>query len=155
MTREQALEITQQLQKDFKDVFIRIGCLDRTFSLQIKPDSKLANHTRYPWDVWLMLGKRMVQQLCISTETQWKVRLYLDQVRLNQAIIRLIHSGPTLNDIFPKLNNAKYLSHRCEFWISQTRARWEIIIPLHTNLADEIQEIAIWNSPKGNMFQRK
>ena len=33
-------EITLQLQKDFKDVFTRIGCFDGTFSLQVKPDGK-------------------------------------------------------------------------------------------------------------------
>ena len=39
-----------------------------------------------------------------------KVRLCLDPACLNQALIRPIHRGPTLNDILPKLNNAKYLS---------------------------------------------
>ena len=39
-----------------------------------------------------------------------RVRLCLDPVCLNQALIRPIHRGPTLHDIFPKLNNAKYLS---------------------------------------------
>ena len=32
--------IMQQLQRDFKDVFTRIGCSDGTFSLQVKLDSK-------------------------------------------------------------------------------------------------------------------
>ena len=39
-----------------------------------------------------------------------KVQLCLDPVRLNQALIRLIHRGPTLNDILPKLNNVQYMS---------------------------------------------
>ena len=39
-----------------------------------------------------------------------KVRLCLDPFRLNQALIRPIHRGPTLNDILPKLNNVKYMS---------------------------------------------
>ena len=34
-------EITQQLQRDFKDVFTGIGCFDGAFSLQKIPDSKL------------------------------------------------------------------------------------------------------------------
>ena len=38
-----------------------------------------------------------------------KVRLCLDLVRLNQALIRPIHRGPTLNDILPMLNNVKYM----------------------------------------------
>ena len=33
-------EITQQLQRDIKDVFTGIGCFDGMFSLQVKPDSK-------------------------------------------------------------------------------------------------------------------
>ena len=39
-----------------------------------------------------------------------KVRLCLDLECLNQALIRPIHRRPTLNDILPKLNNAKYIS---------------------------------------------
>ena len=52
----------------------------------------------------------MVQQLHISIETEEKIRSCLDAVRLNQALIRLVQMGPTLNYMFPKLNNAKYLS---------------------------------------------
>ena len=33
-------EITQQLQSDFKDVLIRIGCFDIIFALEVKPDNK-------------------------------------------------------------------------------------------------------------------
>ena len=39
-----------------------------------------------------------------------KVWLCLDPVQLNQALIRLIHRGPMLNDILPKLNNVQYIS---------------------------------------------
>ena len=39
-----------------------------------------------------------------------KVRLCLDPARLNQALIRLVHRGPTLNDIFLKFNNTQYIS---------------------------------------------
>ena len=38
------------------------------------------------------------------------VRLCLDPARLIQVLIRPVHRGPTLNDIFPKLNNVKYSS---------------------------------------------
>ena len=38
-----------------------------------------------------------------------KVRLCSDLARLNQALIRPVYKGSTLNDIFPKLNNVKYL----------------------------------------------
>ena len=39
-----------------------------------------------------------------------KVRLCLDPAWLNQALIRLIYRGPTLNTYYQNLNNAKYLS---------------------------------------------
>ena len=39
-----------------------------------------------------------------------EVRLCLYPTWLNQALIRLVHMGPTLNDILPKLHNVKYLS---------------------------------------------
>ena len=39
-----------------------------------------------------------------------KVRLCLDPARHNQVLITLLHTGPTLNDIFPKLSYVKYLS---------------------------------------------
>ena len=34
-------EITEELQRDFKDMFNGIGCFDGTFSLQLEPGSKL------------------------------------------------------------------------------------------------------------------
>ena len=39
-----------------------------------------------------------------------KVRLCLDPAQLNQALIRAVHWGLTLNDILPKLNNVQYMS---------------------------------------------
>ena len=39
-----------------------------------------------------------------------KVRLCLDSAKLNQVLIRLVDRGPTLNNIFPKLNNVQYPS---------------------------------------------
>ena len=48
-----------------------------------------------------------------------KVRLCSDLARLNQALIRPVHRESTLGDIFPKLNNKKLLSYRCEFFGAQ------------------------------------
>ena len=39
-----------------------------------------------------------------------KVQICLDPAQLNQALIRLIHRGPTLNDILLKLNSVQYMS---------------------------------------------
>ena len=38
--KKMSAEITQQLQRDFKDVLPGTGCFDGTFSLQVKQDSK-------------------------------------------------------------------------------------------------------------------
>ena len=38
--KRMSAEITQQIQRDFKDVFTGIGCCHGTFSLKVKPDSK-------------------------------------------------------------------------------------------------------------------
>ena len=43
-------------------------------------------------------------------KTNGKVRLCLDPVRLNQALIRPVHRGPMLNNTLPRLNNVKYMS---------------------------------------------
>ena len=53
-------EITQQLQRDFKDVFTGIHCFDETFSLQVKSDTKLY---QAPQDMYLMHYK------CISKKS--------------------------------------------------------------------------------------
>ena len=52
----------------------------------------------------------MVQQLHISTKTQWKCQAVPISSKVNQVFIGPVHRGSMLNDIFPKLNNAKYLS---------------------------------------------
>ena len=48
--------------------------------------------------------------LVLISKPNGKVRLCLDLARLNQALIRPVHRGSTLNDIFPKLIKVKYLS---------------------------------------------
>ena len=116
----------------FGDVFNGIGCFKGTFSLQLKPDSK--PYQAPPRCVAYALQKLFKEGLRVAAETghnhplvvdrtaEWcnsfvlvpnanfKVRLCLDLVRLNQELIRPIHRGPTLNDILPKLNNVQYMS---------------------------------------------
>ena len=52
----------------------------------------------------------MVQQICNSAQTYWKMRLCLDQVRLNEALIRAVHRGPTVSDILPRLARIRFLT---------------------------------------------
>ena len=96
------------------------------FSLQLKPDSKLYQ-APMRWIAYALQKpvkeelERLQQQdiipLGIEETVQWcnsfflvpkpngKVRLCLDPARLNEVILRPVHRGPTLNDIFPKLKN--------------------------------------------------
>ena len=65
-------------------------------------------------DIIAPLGNDETAEWCNSfvlvPQANGKVRLFLVPAQLNQALIRPIHREPILNDIVPKLNNAKYLS---------------------------------------------
>ena len=70
---------------------------------------------------WLQ-QQDILKPLCVDETAEWsnilvlvpklngKVRLCLDLVRLNQVLIWPVHRKPKLNNIFPKLNDVKYLS---------------------------------------------
>ena len=65
-------------------------------------------------DIITLLGVDKMAEWCnrfvLVPKVNGKVRLCLYPVQLNQAVIRLVHRGPTLNNILPKLNNVKYMS---------------------------------------------
>ena len=65
-------------------------------------------------DIIAPLGVDEMAEWCNSfglvPKANGKVWLCLDPVQLNQALIRPIHRGPTLNDILPKLNNVQYMA---------------------------------------------
>ena len=130
--KRKSAETTQQIHKEFDDVFNDIGCFEGTFSLLIKTDSKPYQvpplHISYALQKPLQEELERLQQQDIITlhgvdETlEWcnsfvlvpkangKVRLHLDPAWLNQALIRLVHRGTTLNNILPKINKIQYLS---------------------------------------------
>ena len=106
-------------------------CFEGTFSLHLKLDSKL--YQAPPRCVVYVLQKPFKEELeClqkmdiitplrVDEMAEWynsfvlvpkangKVRLCLDPARLNQALIRPILKGPTLNNILPRFNNVKYM----------------------------------------------
>ena len=124
--------MTQKIHNTYGNVFNGTGCFKGTFSLQLKPDSKPyqapTRHVAYalqtPFkeeleqlqelDIIAPLGVDEMAEWCNSfvvvPKANGKLWLCLDSVQLNQALIRLIHRGPTLNDILPKLNNVQYMS---------------------------------------------
>ena len=109
------------------EVFNSIGCFKGTFSLQLKLDSKpyqappghVAPFQKevqrlQELDIITLLGVDETAEWCNSfvlvPKANSKVWLCLDPAGLNQALIRPIHRGPSLNDILPKLNNVQYAS---------------------------------------------
>ena len=121
--------IMQKIHKTFGNVFNGIGC---TFSFQLKPDSKpyqvpprhvaYALQKSFKEELECLQGMDIITPLGVDEMAEWcnsfvlvpkansKVWLCLDPALLNQALIRLIYRGPTLNDILPRLNNVQYMS---------------------------------------------
>ena len=60
--------------------------------------------------LWVDKTEEWCNSFVLVPKANGKVRLCLDPVWLNQALIRPVHRGPTLNDILPKLNNVQYIS---------------------------------------------
>ena len=80
------------LQKLFQEELKRLQTQDIIVPLEVHETSKWCN------------------SFVLMPKANAKVTLCLDPACLNQALIRPIHRGPTLNDTLPKLNSAKYLS---------------------------------------------
>ena len=64
-------------------------------------------------DFCKIIQHHCLHPLCLNSlvpKANGKVRPCLDPARLNQALIRPVHQGPTLDDILPTLNNMQYIS---------------------------------------------
>ena len=65
-------------------------------------------------DIITPLGVDETSECCnnfvLVPKANGKVRLCLDPAWLNQALIRPVHRGLTLNDILHRLNNVQYMS---------------------------------------------
>ena len=78
-----------------------------------KPFKEKSKHLQKQ-DIIAPLGADETAEWCNSfvlvPKANGTARLCLDPAWLNQVLIRLVHRGPTLNNILPKLYNTKYLS---------------------------------------------
>ena len=130
--KKKSIELMQKIHNVFDNVLSGIGCFEGTFSLQFKPDSKPyqvpPGHVAYvlqklfknelDWlqklDIITPLGVDKTAEWCNSLvlvpKANGKVWLCLNPARLNQALIRPVHRGPTLNNILPRLNDVIYMS---------------------------------------------
>ena len=66
-----------------------------------------------------------------------KVWPCLDLARLNQTLISLVHRKPSVNDIFPKLTNAKNMT------LIDASSRFACQVQLV-----QIQVVTVWCSPR-------
>ena len=115
--KRKSSDMMQKIHDTFGDVFNGIGCFEGTFSLQLfalqQPFKEELKHLQ-KMDIITPLGVDEMAECCNSfvlvPKADGKVRLGLDPAWLNQALIRPIHRGLTLNDILPRLNNVKYMS---------------------------------------------
>ena len=130
--KRSSIAMTQRIHTRFGDVFNGIGCFEGTFSLQLKAESKpyqtpprqvaYALQESFKEELRHLQEMDIITPLGIDETSEWcnsfvlvpkangNVRLCLDPARLNQALIRPVHWGLTLNDILPKLNNVQYMS---------------------------------------------
>ena len=156
-------------------------CFDGMFSLQVKPDSKPyqapPRHILYvlqkPFqeeleglqqqDIITPLGVDEIVKWCNSfifiLKAKGKVRLFLGPARLNQVLIRPVHRGPTLNNIFPKLNNIKYWS-LIDASSGYHNLKLDEISSYLTTFAYQFgrysyKRLLFWAAPAGDMFQHK
>ena len=101
------MEFSLQLKPDSKPYQGPLRCIE--YALQRSFKEKLERLQQQ--DIITLLGideiVKLYNRSALIPKPSGKVRLCLDQARLNQVLIRPVHGGPTLNDIFTKLNNAK------------------------------------------------
>ena len=73
-------------------------------------------------ELYRLLKQQIIVPLCVDETSEWcnsfvlfpkantKVQLCFDSARLNEALIRPVQRGPTLNDILPRLTGFQYLT---------------------------------------------
>ena len=81
---------------------------------------KVAPTARHPSNLGIAETAEWYNSFVLVLKLNGRVRLCLDPVRLNQALIRLDHRGPTFNDILPKLNNAQHFLLKMQVLLIKT-----------------------------------
>ena len=181
VTRKRVLNPHNGYIKTLKMYLMILSALKTHFHLQLKQDSKpyqaplrcvIYALEKLFQDVLEKLQKQdIIAPLGVNETSEWcnsfvlvpkangKVRLCLDPTCLNQALIRPIHRGPTLNDIFPMLNNVKYLSlieasseyHNLKL---DVKSSYLTMFGFHFGQY-RYKQLPFGAAPAGDMFQRK
>ena len=117
-----SIKTTQMMHNDYNDVFTGIGCFKGTFSLQTKDDVKSyqapPRHATYALkktfkkELERLQGQEILAPLGVDETAEYcnslvivpglNSTLYLcvDSIRLNQTLIRPVHRGLTIIDIY-------------------------------------------------------
>ena len=123
------------LQKPFKDELKQLQQQDITTPIDLDETAEWCN-------IFILVAK-----------PNGKVILFLYLVRLNQALFRQVHRGSTLKDIFPKLNNVKYLFliHVSSCYHNlKLGERLSYLTTLHANLVDtDNRDCCLKQPPQG------
>ena len=116
----------EELLRDYDDVFTGLGCLPGEYYIEVDPDVKLVQHAsrRVPVLLKVKLKEKMEEMeqhsiIIKETEpTEWisslvavqkpeKLRVCIAPRDLNKAIERPKYQMPTVDEVLPKLANAK------------------------------------------------
>ena len=135
ITEEKPIDILDE----YRDCFQGIGCFPGEFHIDLKPDAvpvvhaarripeallnkledELKNLTKQDIITPVIEPTDWVNSIVCVTKPNGSLRLCLDPKDLNAAIRRPYYRTPTLDDILPKLNGAKYftiLDARSGYW---------------------------------------
>ena len=115
----------------YSDIITGDGCFSGIFSLKIKDDAMsyqplpicVAYALQEPFrkELWSLQEQKLLAWLGVDETVEWYnsfvmvpkpnciVCFCLYPMRLHQAFIRPVHSGPTINDILPKLTSMCYV----------------------------------------------
>ena len=123
-------KLREKILEDFAECFKGVGCFQGEYTITTDPDVPPVIHP--PRRVPISLKEKLKEELvnlekqgilakvveptdwvnsCVCiTKSNGSLRLCLDPKDLNKAIKRPHHATPTLDDVLPKLNGAKYFS---------------------------------------------
>ena len=130
--RQDSKKAKTNMMHEFNDVFQGVGCfagectihLDPNVPPSVSPPRRIPVALQDPVKAELesMESQGIIASLAVDEPSEWcnsficasksngNLRFCLDPAKLNEAIIRPYHYTPTLEDVLPKLNGAKYFS---------------------------------------------
>lgn len=174
-------KFTKHIMTKYKDCFQGIGCFRGTVHIDLKKDAvphqapprRVAQALQQPLkeeldrltkeDILIPLAADERSEWCNSfvcvPKSNGSVRLCIDPAQLNQAIIRPVHRGKTMQDILPTLAGARYFSildAKSGFWNLQLDEESSHLTTFSTMYGRfRFCRLPFGLSCAGDLFQRK